>query len=75
MCLQLEPFRPLPDSLSHYYGTREAAVLCRVVPIGKHVRKTVPSRIDWAQEENNSLWEALKECFTVQNRARVSVLL
>lgn len=61
VCLQLEPSGSLSDSLNHHYSTREATALCRGVPIaqGKHVRKTVPSRIDWAQGENNSVWEAL----------------
>lgn len=76
ICLQLEPSRSLLDSLSHHYGTREATVLCRGVPIaqGKHVRKTVPSRTNWAQGKNNSMREECM-CKTVQNRAHILVLL
>jgi len=33
VCLQMEPSRSLSDSSSHHYGTREATVLCRGVPI------------------------------------------
>lgn len=52
-------------------------MLCRGVLIarGKHVRKTVSFRINWAQGKNYSMWEALTQCFTEQSRARVLVLL